>query len=108
MKFVTSLAFQDPLHATEVARTADACGWDGLIVSDHVVHPEKIESPYPYTKDAAPRWEAPAPWPDPWVTIGAMAAGKSARDAVVIACEYDCGSGLPVVSEALALRQAAE
>ncbi len=74
MKFITSLAFQDPTHACSVARVADECGWDGVMVSDHVVHPEKIESPYPYTRDGAPRWEAPAPWPDPWVAIGAMAA----------------------------------
>jgi len=74
MKFVTSLAFSDPTHFCEIARAADACGWDGIVVSDHVVHPEKIESPYPYTRDGSTRWEAPAPWPDPWVAVGAMAA----------------------------------
>ena len=74
MKFVTSLAFSDPTQLCELARAADEAGWDGLVVSDHVVHPEKIATPYPYTKDGAPRWQAPAPWPDPWVAIGAMAA----------------------------------
>ncbi len=74
MKFVTSLAFSDPTHFCDVARAADDCGWDGLVVSDHVVHPEKIESPYPYTRDGSTRWQAPAPWPDPWVAVGAMAA----------------------------------
>jgi probable F420-dependent oxidoreductase len=74
VKFVTSLAFSDPTQYCELARSAEAAGWDGLVVSDHVVHPEKILTPYPYTKDGAPRWQAPAPWPDPWVAIGAMAA----------------------------------
>jgi len=74
MKFVTSLAFSDPTHFCEIAHAADACGWDGIVVSDHVVHPEKIESPYPYTRDGSTRWQAPAPWPDPWVAVGAMAA----------------------------------
>ncbi len=74
MKFVTSLAFSDPTHFCEFARAADDCGWDGIVVSDHVVHPEKIESPYPYTRDGSTRWQAPAPWPDPWVVVGAMAA----------------------------------
>ncbi len=74
MKFVTSLAFSDPTHFCDVARAADDCGWDGIVVSDHVVHPEKIESPYPYTRDGSTRWQAPAPWPDPWVAVGAMAA----------------------------------
>jgi probable F420-dependent oxidoreductase len=74
VKFLSSVAFNDPAHFCALARTADTCGWDGIIVSDHVVHPEKIGSPYPYTADGAPRWQAPAPWPDPWVSIGAMAA----------------------------------
>ncbi len=74
MKFAASLAFSDPHHYCEVASVADAAGWDAMIISDHVVHPAKIESPYPYTEDGAPRWDAPAPWPDPWVSIAAMAA----------------------------------
>jgi probable F420-dependent oxidoreductase len=77
MKFCCSLAFNDPSHFVELAKTAEHCGWDALMLSDHVVHPEKIRSIYPYTKDGAPRWEAPAPWPDPWVAIGAMAAVTS-------------------------------
>jgi probable F420-dependent oxidoreductase len=74
VKFVTSLAFSDPTQLCDLARAADETGWDGLVVSDHVVHPEKIATPYPYTKDGLPRWQAPSPWPDPWVAIGAMAA----------------------------------
>lgn len=74
LKFVIPLAFSDPTHATEMAVTAEECGWDAIGVSDHVVHPETIRSPYPYTESGEPRWEAPSPWPDPWVSIGAMAA----------------------------------
>ena len=74
MKFVISLAFGDPTHILELARGADECGFHSIAISDHVVHPEVIQSPYPYTNDGEPRWEAAAPWPDPWVTIAAMAA----------------------------------
>lgn len=74
MKFTCSLAFTDPAHYVECAKVADSCGWDAILVSDHVVHPERIDTPYPYTEDGAPRWEASAPWPDPWVAIGAMSA----------------------------------
>jgi len=42
--------------------------------SDHVVHPETISTPYPYTKDGTRRWQAFTDWPDPWVTIGALSA----------------------------------
>jgi probable F420-dependent oxidoreductase len=74
MKFYCSLAFSDPDQFVELARTAEEFGWDGLMVSDHMVHPQRIDSPYPYTPDGSPRWDAPAPWPDPWVAVGAMAA----------------------------------
>jgi probable F420-dependent oxidoreductase len=74
MKFCASLAFSDPRHYCELAKTADATGWEALILSDHVLHPAKIDSPYPYTANHEPRWEASAPWPDPWVAIAAMAA----------------------------------
>ena len=77
MKFVISLAFGDPTHILDLARAADECGFEAIAVSDHVVHPEIIRTPYPYTRDGSPRWEAAAPWPDPWVTIGAMAAVTS-------------------------------
>jgi probable F420-dependent oxidoreductase len=74
VKFAVSFAFSDPTQLCDLARAADDAGWDGVVVSDHVVHPEKITTPYPYTKDGLPRWQAPAPWPDPWVAVGAMSA----------------------------------
>lgn len=45
-------------------------------------------------------WEVTAPWTavgtgSRWA-VGAMAAGKSARDAVLIACRYDLNSKSPV------------
>ncbi|HJO23567.1 MAG: LLM class F420-dependent oxidoreductase [Myxococcota bacterium] len=74
MKFCVSLAFTDLTHYVETAKTAEEYGWNYAVVSDHVVHPEKIATPYPYTHDGAPRWESTAPWPDPIVAIAAMAS----------------------------------
>jgi probable F420-dependent oxidoreductase len=74
MKFVAALAFSDPTHFVELARTADACGWDGLAMSDHLIYPEELRSQYPYSSDGRPLWSPSTPWPDPWVSIGAMAA----------------------------------
>ncbi|HKJ25171.1 MAG TPA: TIGR03619 family F420-dependent LLM class oxidoreductase [Myxococcota bacterium] len=73
MRFVVALAFSDLREYCEIARVADECGYAYLAVSDHVVHPETIRSPYPYSPDGAPRWQPEAPWADPWVAIGAMA-----------------------------------
>lgn len=74
MKFVTSLAFAAPAQILPLATACDAAGFDAVALSDHVVHPERIATPYPYTKDGAPRWEPFTPWPDPWVTAGAIGA----------------------------------
>lgn len=74
MKFFAALVFNDPLHYLDIARAADACGLDGLALSDHVIYPERLESPYPYSPDGKPGFESATPWPDVWVAIGAMAA----------------------------------
>jgi probable F420-dependent oxidoreductase len=74
VKFVISAAFGDPLHLSTLAKTADECGFDAMTFSDHVVHPETIDTPYPYTEDGERRWDAFTDWPDPWVTIGHLAA----------------------------------
>ena len=74
MKFVTSLAFCDPAQILPLARACDAAGFDAVAVSDHVVQPERIDTPYPYTADGTPRWQPFTSWPDPWVTAGYVAA----------------------------------
>lgn len=74
MKFVTSLAFSEAAHLAPIAMAADEAGFDYVCLADHVVHPERLRTPYPYTPDGERRWPAFTPWPDPWVAIGAMAA----------------------------------
>ena len=74
MKFVIAAAYSDPRHLSALAIRADAAGWDAIAVSDHVIHPERPKTPYPYTSDGSMRWPAFTAWPDPWVAIGAMAA----------------------------------
>jgi len=74
VKFVLPMAFSPPAEILPLARAAEHAGWDAVGVSDHLVHPATIRSPYPYTPDGAPRWPEMTPWPDPWVTIAAMAA----------------------------------
>ena len=42
MKFCASLAFTDTEDYVELAQVAEEHGWDTLVLSDHVVHPERI------------------------------------------------------------------
>lgn len=67
-------AFQPPAHLAPLARAADECGFDAMAFSDHVVYPEKLDTPYPYTPDGSRRYDETSPFPDPWVAIGALAA----------------------------------
>jgi probable F420-dependent oxidoreductase len=74
MQFVVSLAFSPLAHLGPMAQATAAAGFAAVSVSDHVVHPRTIDTPYPYTADGQPRWEPFTVWPDPFVAIGAMAA----------------------------------
>jgi probable F420-dependent oxidoreductase len=74
VKFVLSTSFSSVNHLAAIAPVADETGWEAMSFSDHVVHPEAISTPYPYTEDGSRRWQAFTDWPDPWVTIGALAA----------------------------------
>jgi probable F420-dependent oxidoreductase len=73
VRFWNSLAFLETEHLVPMAELSEALGFHGVTVSDHVVHPQKIDTPYPYTADGLPWWNDETPWPDPWVLIGALA-----------------------------------
>jgi probable F420-dependent oxidoreductase len=77
VKFYVSTAFLDIKDAVEIAKAADELGYDGMGIPDHVINLETLETPYPYTKDGARRWEPFTHWPDPWVMIGAIALATS-------------------------------
>jgi probable F420-dependent oxidoreductase len=74
VKFCVALSFSDTSQYLSLAKAADECGYEAVACSDHVVNPEVLTSPYPYTADGSRRWEPFTHWPDVWVTIGAMAA----------------------------------
>jgi probable F420-dependent oxidoreductase len=74
MRFSIGLAYAPPEHYLPIAKAADEAGFHAIAVSDHVINLEELQTPYPYTPDGSRRWKAYTPWPDPWVSIGAMAA----------------------------------
>jgi probable F420-dependent oxidoreductase len=76
MKFWASTAFTDISQYTQLAQWCEEAGVDGLLMSDHQIYPKVLQRPYPYSPypDGRPIWEPETPWPDVWVTIGAMAA----------------------------------
>ncbi|MCB1690144.1 MAG: TIGR03619 family F420-dependent LLM class oxidoreductase [Halioglobus sp.] len=55
-----------------IAQKAEALGYEGITVPDHLAYPAVIETPYPYTDDGKVWWPQTNPWPDPWITLTAM------------------------------------
>jgi probable F420-dependent oxidoreductase len=77
LKFLSGFVWIDATHYLPLARTAEECGWDGIVLSDHLVHLETIETPYPYAESGKRPWQASDPYPDVWVATAAMAAVTS-------------------------------
>lgn len=66
-------AYQPIDQLVPLARAAEEAGFRALSVADHVVDLETVTTPYPYTSNGERRWEPDVDWPDPWVTVGALA-----------------------------------
>lgn len=73
MRYYISTGFLATREIPEIARAADALGYDGMGLPDHVVNLAELETAYPYTRSGKRRWDPFADWPDPWVLIGALA-----------------------------------
>ena len=77
MKFWQVVSFTEPDQLIEVAVAAEEAGFDGVLLSDHLFFPGKLESRYPYSEDGAPGFDGTTPFPDPWTTISAMATATT-------------------------------
>jgi probable F420-dependent oxidoreductase len=77
VKFVVSAAFQPLDQLIPLAQAAEEAGFEALTFSDHVVYPETLDTPYPYTEDGSRRYDETTVFPDPWVAIGALAAATT-------------------------------
>src|SRR3954453_15752019 len=74
MRFWCSTAFMSSPELPQVAKMLDDAGYWGAMMSDHVIYPRDLKSPYSYSPhpDGRPIWEPETSWPDSWVLIGAM------------------------------------
>jgi len=74
MRFWQSLIFTEPDQLLELAKHADALGYTGVVLPDHVAMPERSESSYPYSNYEL---DPTSPFLDPWPAIAAMASVTS-------------------------------
>lgn len=74
MRFGFHIFMVPPSEHQELARVADAWGWDSIQVADAPFFPEKVSVPYPYTPDGSRFWPLDVEVLDPWIAITNMAA----------------------------------
>jgi probable F420-dependent oxidoreductase len=77
MKFGIHYSLGVGVHPTaddyiRIAQQAEALGYQSVWLGDHIVIPEQIAAPYPYTKDGSVGFARNAPWPDPFVLLAAI------------------------------------
>jgi len=64
----------DSRSALEICRKAEALGFDSVWGGEHVIVPDRIESPYPYAADGKMPGEPDTPIPDPLIWLAYVAA----------------------------------
>ena len=74
MKFWQVASFSEPEQLLGIARAAEAAGFHGVMLSDHLFFPEELKTRYPYSEDGKPGFDGTTPFPEPWAAIAAMAA----------------------------------
>jgi probable F420-dependent oxidoreductase len=77
MKFGLHYSLGVGVHPTgddyiRVAQHAETLGYHSIWLGDHIVIPEQIGAPYPYTKDGSVGFARNCPWPDPFVLLAAI------------------------------------
>ena len=74
MKFSQAMIGCPADAVVEVAAFAESVGFASVALSDHLVYPKTLRTRYPYSADGVPQFEPQWDFPDPWVTIAAIAS----------------------------------
>ncbi|MFT5605038.1 MAG: putative F420-dependent oxidoreductase, partial [Paracoccaceae bacterium] len=74
MKFWQMLHWIEPNQLLAVAQFAEELGFEGVMLGDHAVYPEVVNTAYPYSADGKAPMTHASPYPDCWVTLGMIAA----------------------------------
>ncbi|WP_199430070.1 TIGR03619 family F420-dependent LLM class oxidoreductase [Qaidamihabitans albus] len=77
MKFTLSVALSPLDQLTELAATAEECGFDAVALPDSLFYSEDVSARYPYTPDGSRFWDEETPWVDPLIAAAAMGAATS-------------------------------
>ncbi|NYT93387.1 TIGR03619 family F420-dependent LLM class oxidoreductase [Salinispora sp. H7-4] len=77
MKFSLGIVFSPLDQLTDLAQTAEECGFSAIALPDSLFYSEEVSAKYPYTPDGSRFWDAQTPWADPLVTAAALGAATT-------------------------------
>ncbi|WP_063049449.1 TIGR03619 family F420-dependent LLM class oxidoreductase [Nocardia arthritidis] len=77
MKFTVGIALSPLDQLTELAKTAEECGFSSIALPDSLFYMKSAAAKYPYTADGSRFWGPETPWVDPLIGATAMAAVTS-------------------------------
>lgn len=72
MQYWQAVGYAHPHELLEIAPVAEAAGFEGLLLSDHVFAPETFAAAYPYSEDGVPDFDGRSNFPEAWATIAAL------------------------------------
>lgn len=74
MKFALGIALSPLEQLTELAKTAEECGFTSIALPDSLFYMKSAAAKYPYTPDGSRFWGPETPWVDPLIGAATMAA----------------------------------
>ncbi len=77
LKFTVGIALSPLDQLTELAKTAEECGFSSIALPDSLFYMKSAAAKYPYTADGSRFWGPETPWVDPLIGATAMAAVTS-------------------------------
>jgi probable F420-dependent oxidoreductase len=74
VRFSYAESLTDPSFYAPLARTAEAAGFDSMVIPDSLCYPRESDSKYPYTADGSREFLEDKPFLDPFALIAALGA----------------------------------
>lgn len=77
MKYGYMLMGMSPRHYGEVAKAAEAAGFESVWLPEHLIYPAKLPALYPYSDSGLPITPSDTPLYDPWIVLASIAGQTS-------------------------------
>ena len=77
VEFSIPVSFSPVDQYIEMARGAEAVGFDRVVLPDPLFHPRRQDKDYPYTPDGSRMWDENTEWVEPLIACAAMGGATS-------------------------------